>query len=433
MINAKYGRVMFLFTAVIMGISFIQTALYSQEVEMADIYSMASTKIKDINENPSNYRGIKLLIIGDVVRKIEERQEAGVSKFEFEDEWGGNITVKTLDGKLPEDFKDKKFMILGTVELDSETDDPSDVYFHEKSRKSIPSRIPTPKPTVIPVPPEIQAEFSVNTTTGAIPFTVYFTNQSKGKVDEVLWDFGDGSSSKENNPSHTYNTHGVFSVSLTVTNSNGADTSFKSNLITVQRSWPLLMIILGSVGVACAVIGLGFFIWSLSRRSQRQENLSQALGTSMGMPPPFPPVNVPTEVVKDTSVPTAVVIEHGYLGILSGEGKESARMDLYKHGDINENGEYVYTISRAIHGDEHRTIKLSEDDNLTTRGVHAKLFVNKTTGEFKVAQFYNSNPVAIRRGKGGDMIKLKQGDQPVVLEDKDVLTIGRTSLILHKA
>ncbi|HHT9121459.1 MAG TPA: hypothetical protein ACFYEF_01210 [Candidatus Wunengus sp. YC63] len=372
MISAKRGRVMFLFTAVIMGISFIQTALYSQDVEMADIYSMASTKIKDINENPSNYRGIKLLIIGNVVRKIEERQEAGVSKFEFEDEWGGNITVKTLDGKLPEDFKDKKFMILGTVELDSETDDPSDVYFHEKSRKSIPSVIePQPKEHPPEQPP-------VNLQPHPEPPAPQEPPKPKNRI-------------------------------------------------------PPLMIILGSVGVACAVIGLGFFIWSLSRRSQRQENLSQALGTSMGTPPPFPPVNVPTEVVKDTSVPTAVVIEHGYLGILSGDGKESARMDLYKHGEINENGEYVYTISRAIHGDEHRTIKLSEDDNLTTRGVHAKLFVNKTTGEFKLAQFYNSNPVAIRRSKGGDVIKLKQGDQPVVLEDKDVLTIGRTSLILHKA
>lgn len=371
MISAKRGRVMFLFTAVMMGISFIQTALYSQDIEMADISNMASTKITDILGDKQNNLFKKRLIIGDVVRKVEERLEAGVSFFEFEDQWGGRIIVKTLDEKLPEDFKGKKFMILGTVELDTSTDDPSDVYFHEKSRKSIPSVIePQPQEQPKEQPP-------VNLQQNPEPVV----------PQEPL----------------------------------------KPNRI------PPLMIILGSVGVACAVIGLGFFIWSLTRKSQKQENLTQAWGTSMGAPPPFPPVNVPTEVVKDTSVPTAVVIEHGYLGILSGDGKESARMDLYKHGDINENGEYVYTISRAIHGDEHRTIKLSEDDNLTTRGVHAKLFVNKTTGEFKVAQFYNSNPVAIRRNKGGDVIKLKQGDQPVVLEDKDVITIGRTSLILHKA
>lgn len=142
---------------------------------------------------------------------------------------------------------------------------------------------------------------------------------------------------------------------------------------------------------------------------------------------------MPTEVVKDKSVPTAVVVEHGYLGVLSGDGKENGRIDFYKHGDVNENGEYVYTLSRAIHGDEHRTVKLSEDDNLVTRGVHAKLFINKTTGEFKVAQFYSSNSVAIRRNKGGDVIKLNQGEHPVVLEDKDVMTVGRTNLILHKA
>ena len=193
------------------------------------------------------------------------------------------------------------------------------------------------------------------------------------------------------------------------------------------------MIILGSIGVTCAVVGLGFFIWSITRKSQRQESQTQVWGGDAGFLPPLPKVNVPTEVVKDKSVPTAVVVEHGYLGVLSGDGKESARMDLYKHGDINENGEYVYILSRSVHGDEHRTIKLSEDDNLVTRAMHAKLFVNKTTGEFKIAQFYDNNPVAIRRNKGGDVIKLKKGDHPIVLEDKDMLTIGRTNLILHKA
>lgn len=363
----KHERVMLVFIAVMMGVCFAQTILYSQDIEMADISNMATTKIKEILENPKNHEGKKRLITGNVARKIEERQEAGVSFYEFEDEWGGKITVKTLDERLPDEFKYKKFMILGTVELDASTDDPSDVYFHEKKRRSYFPSIPDVVSAKPPTPP-------------ALPDPNPKLPETPGKP-----------------------------------------------------PIPLFIIILGSIGVTCALVGLGFFIWSITRKSQG-ENITYVLGRDKGFPPPLPSVNVPTEVVKDTSVITAVVIEHGYLGLLSGDGKESARIDLYKHGDINENGEYVYALSRAIHGDEHRTIKLPDADNLVSaRSVHAKLFVNKTTGEFKIAQFYDNNPVAIRRNKGGDVIKLKQGDQPVVLEDKDVITVGRTNLILHKA
>ncbi len=43
--------------------------------------------------------------------------------------------------------------------------------------------------------------------------TVNFTNQSTGATD-YLWDFGDGNTSTEENPVHTYATGGAFSVSL---------------------------------------------------------------------------------------------------------------------------------------------------------------------------------------------------------------------------
>lgn len=56
----------------------------------------------------------------------------------------------------------------------------------------------------------------------AAPHTVNFTDAS---VDAVswFWDFGDGATSTQQNPTHTYtdDTTGLFSVSLTVTSSNG--------------------------------------------------------------------------------------------------------------------------------------------------------------------------------------------------------------------
>jgi len=347
----------------------IQVILYSDskintKAVVNDFAELALTKINEIKENPLNHLGKIRKIVGTIERIIDERFE-GVIFYALKDDYGGTIMVKSLNGKLPKEYIGQKIMIIGTVELDSTSNVPNQVFFYEKSR-------------------------SLCNTTLITGDSEYLENPQGLKIDMP--------------------TMGL---------------RFGMPKVT------LFVIVLGSIGVTCASIGLGFFVWLITRKSQKQEILTQVWGTSTGAPPPLPPVNAPTEVVKDTSVTTAVVLEHGYLGILSEDGKESGQIDLYKHGDVNENGEYVYTLSRAIHGDEHRTIKLSEDDNLATRGVHAKLFVNKTTGEFKVAQFYSSNSVTVRRNNAGDVIKLKQGDPPVVMEDKDVITVGKSKLVFH--
>lgn len=56
--------------------------------------------------------------------------------------------------------------------------------------------------------------------------TVNFTNLSEGPGTlTYLWDFGDGSTSTEENPSHKYDTVGDYQVKLTVTNEYGSDTA----------------------------------------------------------------------------------------------------------------------------------------------------------------------------------------------------------------
>ncbi len=51
----------------------------------------------------------------------------------------------------------------------------------------------------------------------SVPLTVSFTNLSTN-ADSYLWDFGDGSTSTQTNPQHTYTTKGSFTVKLTATN-----------------------------------------------------------------------------------------------------------------------------------------------------------------------------------------------------------------------
>ena len=69
------------------------------------------------------------------------------------------------------------------------------------------------------------AEFSPDVTEICVGETVSFTNTSID-FDTINWDFDDGAISSDLNPSHTFNTSGMFDVSLTVTDSgSGLDST----------------------------------------------------------------------------------------------------------------------------------------------------------------------------------------------------------------
>ncbi len=80
------------------------------------------------------------------------------------------------------------------------------------------------------------ADFSANTTSGTVPLTVQFSDESLGTVTSWLWSFGDGSTSTAQNPSHTYTATGSYTVSLTVTNSVGSDTKSVGQYINLVSS-----------------------------------------------------------------------------------------------------------------------------------------------------------------------------------------------------
>ncbi|MFA5613262.1 MAG: PKD domain-containing protein [Methanoculleus sp.] len=80
-------------------------------------------------------------------------------------------------------------------------------------------------------PPE--ADFSATPTEGNAPLIVQFTDESAGNVTAWAWDFGDGSTSTDQNPSHTYENPGTYTVSLTVSNAYSEDTKTRTDYITV--------------------------------------------------------------------------------------------------------------------------------------------------------------------------------------------------------
>ncbi len=77
------------------------------------------------------------------------------------------------------------------------------------------------------------AAFSADPVSGYAPLTVNFTDESTGDITSYLWDFGDGYTSTDVNPSHDYTTAGTFTVTLTVTGPGGDDSIEKLDFIQV--------------------------------------------------------------------------------------------------------------------------------------------------------------------------------------------------------
>lgn len=81
-----------------------------------------------------------------------------------------------------------------------------------------------------------QAAFSAVSSTGCVPFTVQFQDESSSNATSWSWSFpgGNPSSSTAQNPEVTYNAVGVYTVTLTVSNSLGESTTTETDYIIVN-------------------------------------------------------------------------------------------------------------------------------------------------------------------------------------------------------
>jgi PKD repeat protein len=87
--------------------------------------------------------------------------------------------------------------------------------------------------TPTPVPTFPSLTFSGTPTSGAAPLTVQFTTSTSGTPTSWSWDFGDGGSSKVQNPSYTYVIPGIYTVTLTANYPEGSQPVVMSSYITV--------------------------------------------------------------------------------------------------------------------------------------------------------------------------------------------------------
>ncbi|MEL7221106.1 MAG: PKD domain-containing protein, partial [Bacteroidota bacterium] len=88
------------------------------------------------------------------------------------------------------------------------------------------------------------AAFSADVTTVPFGTAVQFTDESTENPGGWQWDFGDGATSNEQNPSHVFNQAGTFEVTLSVTNCN--DTDITTPLFITVQEPPALSVDPGS-------------------------------------------------------------------------------------------------------------------------------------------------------------------------------------------
>ena len=91
-------------------------------------------------------------------------------------------------------------------------------------------------PLVVSNPGQVKpvADFSASPTSGNAPLNVTFTDTSTGAPTIWNWSFGDGTASTEKSPKRTYSAAGNYTVTLTVGNSAGNNTTTKTSYIKVQ-------------------------------------------------------------------------------------------------------------------------------------------------------------------------------------------------------
>lgn len=84
-----------------------------------------------------------------------------------------------------------------------------------------------------PIAEAPEARFAASPVGGFAELTVQFTDTSLKSPTSWTWNFGDGNTSFERDPLHTYVSPGTYTVSLTVQNPGGFDTETKGELVVV--------------------------------------------------------------------------------------------------------------------------------------------------------------------------------------------------------
>jgi len=93
----------------------------------------------------------------------------------------------------------------------------------------------------------VVASFGSSTLSGPSPLAVVFTNTSEGGPSlSYTWDFGDGTSSTEASPTHTFSNAGTYDVTLTATNLGSSSSATSTITVTTPVIRLLARLVVGN-------------------------------------------------------------------------------------------------------------------------------------------------------------------------------------------
>jgi PKD repeat protein len=99
------------------------------------------------------------------------------------------------------------------------------------------------------------ADFTGAPVSGTVPLTVQFTDLSTDAPTSWTWDFGDGGTSTAQNPQHSFQNAGTYSVALTASNDHGSDTLTRTDYITVNDAGGGVVMHVDAISVSRATRG----------------------------------------------------------------------------------------------------------------------------------------------------------------------------------
>src|SRR5690606_13159488 len=123
--------------------------------------------------------------------------------------------------------------------------------------------------------------------------SIDFVNESENDPTYYNWNFGDGSTSSEETPSHTYTEAGIYTVTLAIASYTGNDTITFENMITVFDFHELTVTedvsICEGEEATISVSGAESYVWSEDLGTDASQTISpmetttyEVVGTSNG-------------------------------------------------------------------------------------------------------------------------------------------------------